>query len=79
MRSALRRLKSSSRSQLYQPARSTPICTSHGHTREGGASIVTAIVALRVAPGIRSAPGNARRTSSSVAPQRSSRGRTASA
>jgi hypothetical protein len=74
MRSVLRRPKLSSRSQLYQPPRSTPNCTSHGHTRAGGASIVTAIVALRVPPGTSSAPGNGRRTSSSVAPQRSSRG-----
>jgi hypothetical protein len=28
---------------MYQPARFHPSCTSHGHTREGGAPIVTAI------------------------------------
>jgi hypothetical protein len=29
-------------SQLYQPARSLPICASHGQTRSIGASIVMA-------------------------------------
>jgi hypothetical protein len=72
------RPKLSSRSQLYQPARSTPIWTSQGHTAEGGASIVTAFVALRVPWSMMSAPGNGRRSSSSVAPQRSSLGRTTS-
>lgn len=55
--SALRRPKLSSRSHLYQPPRSTPICTSHGQTCEGAASIVTAIVAVRSPPGMSSAPG----------------------
>ena len=57
IRSALRRPKLSSRSQLYQPARSVPICTSHGHTRAGGASIVVAIVALRGRPESNPRPG----------------------
>jgi hypothetical protein len=47
----------SRRSQLYQPARSAPVCTSQRHTLAGGASIVTAMVALRSPPGMRSAPG----------------------
>ena len=79
IRSALRRPKLSSRSQLYQPPRSVPICTSQGHTLLGGASMVTAIVAVRTPPGTRSAPGNGDSSSSSLAPQRSSRGRTSSA
>ena len=68
--SALGRPPLSSRSQLYQPARSQPICTSHDHTVDGGASIVTAIVPPRLLDGISSAPGNGAATSSSVAPQR---------
>jgi integrase len=41
----------SSPSQLYQPARSHPICTNQDHTVDGGASIVTAIVPPRLPPG----------------------------
>jgi hypothetical protein len=38
-------------SQLYQPARLPPICTIQGHTCSGGASIVMACVALKIAFG----------------------------
>src|SRR5271157_3632572 len=75
MGSALWCPKLSRWSQLYQPPRSAPICTSQGHTCDGGASIVTAIVALRVPPGMSSAVRYGLFTSSSVAPQRSMYGR----
>jgi hypothetical protein len=65
----------SRRSQLYQPARSQSICTSHGQTWDGGASIVAAIVAPRLPPGTRCAPGWGAATSASVARQRRSLGR----
>jgi hypothetical protein len=57
IRSALRLPKLSSQSQLYQPARLAPICTSHGQTWAGGASTVAGIVAVRFPPETRSAPG----------------------
>ena len=44
MRSALGFPLLSSLSQLYQPARPTPICASQGQTCPGGAGNVVAIV-----------------------------------
>ncbi len=64
------------RSYAYQPARPLPICTIQGHTCSGRAAIVIARVALKPGSLTRWSPGNARETSSSVAPQRIARGRT---
>jgi hypothetical protein len=47
----------SSQSQLYQPARSPPICTSQRHTLSGGAGRVVAMVAPPSGSGTSSSPG----------------------
>ena len=56
-------------SQLYQPARSLPICTIHGHTRSGGASMVMAWVDVKMASGIIASTGSGQRRSRMVAKQ----------
>ena len=58
------------------PTRSQPICTNHGQTCSGGASIDTAMAPDLSPSGTNSAPGNGPLVSSSVAPHRTSRGRT---
>jgi hypothetical protein len=47
----------SSQSQLYQPARSPPICTSQGQTLSGGAGRNVTIVAPPSGSGTSSSPG----------------------
>src|SRR6266481_6724038 len=50
-----------------QPARPEPICTSHGHTRSGGAAIVTACMTMASGSGIKGSTGRDRLRSTDVA------------
>ena len=58
----------SSRSNEYHPARRAPIWTSHGQTREGGASMSRRCVRWKPECGRNSSPGRAERLSSCTRP-----------
>ena len=53
---------------VYQPPRCQPICTSHGHTRSGGAGMVTAWLVTTVGWSTSSSPGSIARRSARVDP-----------
>ena len=53
---------------VYQPPRCQPICTSHGHTRAGGAGMATAWLVTTVGRSTSSSPGSGRRRSARVDP-----------
>lgn len=53
---------------VYQAPRPQPICSNHGHTAAGGASIVIAWSVWTMAAGIRSSPGSAVSLSAAVDP-----------
>ena len=53
---------------VYQPPRPQPICTSHGHTADGGASMVMAWSVCTTGSATTSSPGSRLLRSSRVDP-----------